>query len=313
MSRSIRIAPESYKDIYQEFLQSLRTTRASDGKITFTKKFDDLKRKAMIYFSEGAWLKMSSLISSFDDEVAWHALAYRDEDESKDNYYITDILVYPQTVTGATVTTDQDEYENWLNELDDETFNHLRMQGHSHVNMGVTPSATDNSLYDGILDGLRDDDFYIFMIWNKKGSKTIMVYDYKKNVLFETSDCTVEVIDGEYGLSAFAEDAKKKVVKKTYVTPTYHGGYRGGYQGSYQSTYQKENKTSTSSAKTTKPATAVTSAKKENSSEKKKTGSEDESKDKKTGKRKGKRKESSKVRNFREYADYGYEDYGYGY
>ena len=124
--------------------------------INFQKNIGTVKRKATVYFTELAYRKFQALVDGFNNEVAWHGLAYRGEDESKDEYYITDILVYPQEVTGATVTTDQKKYQDWLMSQEDNIFNNVRMQGHSHVNMGVSPSGVDENLYESILTQLDE-------------------------------------------------------------------------------------------------------------------------------------------------------------
>lgn len=211
MAKIIKLTPEHIDEIKKAFEEALGSAKVSDGKINFTKTFGNVKREATIFFTELAWLKMQTLIREFDKEVAWHGTAKRGDDPEKDEYYITDIFVYPQEVTGATVTTDQKKYQMWLMEYDDDVFYNIRMQGHSHVDMGTSPSVVDTSFYDEILDQLTDDMFYIFMIWNKKGDKTIKVYDMKKNVLFETSDCTVKVLDDGTGIERFLRDAKDMV------------------------------------------------------------------------------------------------------
>lgn len=243
MSKNIKITDESLNEVRKAFEEALSTGKFSDGKITFTKTLGVVNRKATVYFTELAWLKMQTLIREFDKEVAWHGIAKRGEDTSKDEYYITDILVYPQEVTGATVNTDQEKYQMWLMSHDDEVFNNIRMQGHSHVNMGVTPSGVDTSLYDRILEQLDDDMFYIFMIWNKRKEKTIKIYDLAKNILFDTSDVTVEILDDGTGIEKFLKDAKDAVRDKpTTPTSTYQSNYRGsygygGYYGGYGSSY----------------------------------------------------------------------------
>lgn len=243
MSKNIKITDESLNEVRKAFEEALSTGKFSDGKITFTKTLGVVNRKATVYFTELAWLKMQTLIREFDKEVAWHGIAKRGEDTSKDEYYITDILVYPQEVTGATVNTDQEKYQMWLMSHDDEVFNNIRMQGHSHVNMGVTPSGVDTSLYDRILEQLDDDMFYIFMIWNKRKEKTIKIYDLAKNILFDTSDVTVEILDDGTGIEKFLKDAKDAVKDKpTTPTSTYQSNYRGsygygGYYGGYGSSY----------------------------------------------------------------------------
>ena len=76
---------------------------------------------------------------------------------------------------------------------------------------------------------LGDDDFYIFMIWNKSFVSTNKIYDLKKNVLFEDKDITVK-LEGEHeGLVEFLKAAKDMVKQKSYTYGNY-GGY-SGYSG----------------------------------------------------------------------------------
>ena len=250
MSKNIKITDESLNEVRKAFEEALSTGKFSDGKITFTKTLGIVNRKATVFFTELAWIKMQALIREFDKEVAWHGVAKRGEDASKDEYYITDILVYPQKVTGAAVTTDQNRYQMWLYNHEDEVFNNIRMQGHSHVNMEVTPSGVDLSFYDRVLEQLEDNMFFIFMIWNKRGEKTIKIYDFNKNILFDTSDVTVEVLDDGTGIEQFLKDAKDAVKDKpTTPTSTYqspysgsygYGGYYGGYGSSYRGSAKEE-------------------------------------------------------------------------
>lgn len=260
MSKLIKVTPEYLNEVRKDFEEALTSGKFSDGKITFTKTIGTINRKAKVFFTPEAWRKMQALVNDFDTEVGWHGVATRGADESKDEYFVTDILVYPQKVTGATVNPDQKEYEMWLMSHDDDVFSNIRMQGHSHVNMGVTPSAVDTSFYEEILSQLDDTMFYIFMIWNKKGNRTVKIYDLKKNVLFDTSDVTVETLPGSedisdiYNLSedeikavtgfltkyrekksteAFIKDAKDMVKDKVYKPTTTYSGAYSGYGGSY--------------------------------------------------------------------------------
>ena len=223
MSKVIKITENEIEEIKQEFFEALEKSKLPNGKFTFSKTVGEIDRKADLFYTEKAWIKQQALIDNFSDEVAWHGIAKRGEDESVDEYIIEDILVYPQEVTGATVNTDQEEYQNWLYEHDDEVFDNIRMQGHSHVNMGVTPSGVDDSLYERILGQLDDEMFYIFLIWNKKGDKTVKIYDLAKNVLFETADVDVGIIEEEIKLDEFLSDAKEKVKRKAATNYGYTG------------------------------------------------------------------------------------------
>lgn len=271
MAKIIKITPDCLDELRREFEQALATSKLADGKINFTKSFNNIKRDATVFFKSEAWQKMQALIKGFDKEVAWHGIAYRGEDSNKDEYFITDILVYPQEVTGSTVTTDQEKYQSWLMSHEDEVFNNIRMQGHSHVNMSTSPSGVDTSLYERILEQLDDDMFYIFLIYNKRGEKTFKIYDLAKNVLFETGDVTVVVqADGDQSqeirldgctdeenkaltdylvelrtkkrMDAFTKSAKEMVKDKVTVVQTYggysgHGGYSGYSSCNYGSGY----------------------------------------------------------------------------
>lgn len=220
MSKIIRMTSEHLEEIRKEFEKTLNGLKLSDGKISFTKVFGTIQKKTTLYFTETAYLKMITLVREFDNEVAWHGIAKRYEDGKNKGYIVSDILVYPQEVTGSTVTTDQEKYQTWLMNHDDEVFDNIRMQGHSHVNMSTTPSAVDTSLYDRILEQMDDDMFYIFLIWNKKGEKTIKIYDLKENVLYETGDISVKILDDGTGLESFLRNAKEMVQEKSFASIT---------------------------------------------------------------------------------------------
>lgn len=244
MSRIVKLTPEIMDEVCKSFKEVLKTSKLTDGKISFSKTFNNIDRKATLYFTETAWIKMQTLIREFDKEVAWHGVAKRGEDLSKDEYIIRDILVYPQEVTGATVNTDQSKYQSWLYSFDDEVFNNIRMQGHSHVNMSTSPSGVDLTHQSAILEGLDDDMFYIFLIWNKRNEKSIKIYDLKKNVLFETSDVKVKIMDDGTGIAKFIKEAKDMVEEKTYYKTNYTSPTTQYYGGGcyYTTNYKNENK-----------------------------------------------------------------------
>lgn len=239
MAKIIKMTPELREEcriaFQAEFEKALAATKFADGKLSFTKSFGTVDRKAKIYISEIAWMKMTTLLREFNKEVAWHATAYR-VPNAKDEYFIKDVLVYPQTVTAATVDMDEEQYAKWLMDgimAEDERFDNIRCQMHSHVHMGVFASGTDEQHQQEILSQLRDNDFYIFMIWNKSLSVYMRIFDMEKNILFEKEDIEWCVTDDAIGLNKFMEDAKK-IVKEKSCTPNYSSGnYGGSYGGNY--------------------------------------------------------------------------------
>lgn len=228
MSKYIKLTDEVKTSIIAEFARTIGLIKMSDGKVVFSKTLNDIGEKATLYYTEEAWMKSKLLIAMNDKEIAWHSLAKRGEDPTKHEYIIYDVLVYPQEVTGTTVTTDQVRYQTWLYEQPDEVFNNIRAQCHSHVNMGVSPSGVDTSLYERILNQLSDEDFYIFTIGNKKGDLTVIIYDMGKNILFETKDVTTDIIEDGSGIFAFFKTVSDAVVTKPTPKYTYAGAYSYG-------------------------------------------------------------------------------------
>ena len=216
MANLIKLTPEVVEEAVAAFKAALGTMRLTEGKITFNKNLAASTRKATLLFSEIAWLKMTALVNEYQSEIGWHGTARRGEG---DMYLVDDIIVYPQNVTGATVTPDQVEYQNWLMEQPDEVFQNIRFQGHSHVNMGVTPSGVDTAFYDEILAQLDDTMFYIFMVINKRGERTIRIYDMAKNLYFGNADVSVEIRNDSIGVESLLADASSKVKQVSYQTP----------------------------------------------------------------------------------------------
>lgn len=225
MSRPITLAESMIASIQKEFTEALRTKKLVDGKITYTKNLTlESNARATVEFSAAAFAKMILLVQNFTSEVAWHGVAKRAEDDPS-YFRISDIMVYPQEVTDSTVNTDQEAYQTWLYGFDDDVFNNIRMQGHSHANFSTTPSGVDLMHQEKILEQVGDNDFYIFMIWNQKFERTIKIFDKAKNTLYETGDIAVLIGEDGCDLAAFVRDAKAVVKTRTYQYGDYGKSY----------------------------------------------------------------------------------------
>lgn len=235
MCKPINMSREMRKSLIKEFFGALNAYQPSEGKFCYEKLIKSSPQKAKIIYTETAWYKQSMLIQHNSGEVAWHPLTKRGENDFE--YYVYDIIVHPQQVNGAKVDTDPVEYANWImSDEIDPYFDDIRCRAHSHVNMGVSPSGTDLSDWDEVLKGFnsqeRESIFYIFMIWNKKGEKTIKIYDFLKNILFETEDVTIEVAEDGMGLKKFIRESDKLITTKTYSTyGSRNSYYNNGYYG----------------------------------------------------------------------------------
>ena len=181
----------------------------------------NLQPAPFIYFTPLAWVKMNELVSEYTTEVAAHGTVERTEDG---DYIVTDILVYPQTITNATVESIDEEYGPWICKQGRGVINKLRFQFHSHVNFGATPSARDLQYYADMTSQFED--YYIFMILNKKGENHIIVYDKAQGVIYEDKDLSYGIITGEdevlqEWLDASAENTHKPAPVVTPAAAVY--------------------------------------------------------------------------------------------
>lgn len=166
-------------------------------------KTPDLVGKMTVSFTAEAYIKMFAVIQDNNKEVAWEGSVERLD---RDHFLIHDIFVYPQNVTAATVDNEKkliEELSNdsfWKDDLSDEVYNSLRFQGHSHVMMDVSPSSIDIEHQKEIAESLNDDDFYIFLIANKKMDTKFIIYDRVTATMYENQNINYDILfdnDGE--------------------------------------------------------------------------------------------------------------------
>lgn len=198
--------------VVEQFKKYLETEKLDNGKISFNADLGVVDSKASIVFTERAFMKTMLYVEKCPGEVGWHGTVERVNDHC---FKVTDVFLYPQTVSGATVDTDDNEMSKWIANLSDETFDHMRFQAHSHVNFTVHPSSVDMDYYSRMLQRVKDEDFYLFMIFNKKWEWSAQLYDLKTNTKYETGDVML-YIGTDNLVSHIDEELKEKV--KTYQT-----------------------------------------------------------------------------------------------
>jgi len=203
MSRPINITDDLIDEYVNEFREMLKKNEYDkNDSFHFSKKVNTGQR-AEVIFSAKAYLKIKLLVNDFNKEVQWHGIVER---LSENSFRVNDILVFPHEITGCTVTSNQEEYEKWLDELDDETFNSLRFHGHSHVHMTCNPSGVDMAYRLSMVRNIAprgQNPFYLFMIFNKKDEFTGEIYDVENNVLYNQNDIDVNIeLDDEFGYSS---------------------------------------------------------------------------------------------------------------
>ena len=237
--RPIKLTTTKVEEIVQAIRQDLLNNKFSKEQITVNfslKKTNEETPNATVIFTELATKKMDALVQKCTEEVGWHGTVTKVGSQ----YTIEDILVFPQYVTGATVTPDETEYALWMGSLDNETFNKVRFHGHSHVNMGVTPSGVDTTFQANILNNLNS--FYIFGIFNKKDANWMTIFDVEANIIYDDNDINLVYMGQQvqdWATEVIKENVKKKVYAAAVTTGTAQFGVNAYNNGQYNGYYDR--------------------------------------------------------------------------
>lgn len=219
MSNKIYLSDREKKKMRRTFNEFLNLACLT-GKFDFQlPKIKQNSAKANVVFSPIAFLKLRTLVHESDLEVAWHGVV---EKTGKGEYHIKDIIVYPQTVTAITVENDESEYIKWMMTIDTPTAQGLKLQGHSHVNMSVSPSLTDIQNQEKVLNLVGNKQYYIFMITNKKNDYYWKIVDYEDNLVYYSQDVSVTIDGDGFSAKGFMDEVKSMITEyKPIKTFTY--------------------------------------------------------------------------------------------
>ena len=182
-----------------------------------------------VYITAEAYVKLRKLVDDTITEIGWYGTVTK-MPGFESVFVIDDILVYPQTVTGATCVQDDDRVFEFELNLSTDQVNRKRFHGHSHVNMGVTPSGVDEQFYQDILTQV--DDYFIVMITNKSGAYYTRFYDMQNNILYTGIPVQV-MLDNGIALEHWYDDATQNNIKEhTYTAPIKPGADKKNFQNS---------------------------------------------------------------------------------
>ncbi len=135
-----------------------------------------------VLYTPKAWHTLWHLVDTCKQEVGWLGLVEWVDEENA--YLITEIVIPEQTVHGTETDISSDamavEVERLINEGKDPS--QLRYWGHSHVNMSVGPSATDEDQIDEYLEHAN---WFIRGIYNKRREAKVDVFDTTEGVVYQ--------------------------------------------------------------------------------------------------------------------------------
>lgn len=220
--KAIKYTPELIEQYaqaaYDKAVKEMQESVACHSKKALDIEIPDGVIAPHVIISDEALAKSKALVEQCQQEIAWHGIV--NADREKGIYYIKDVVVPPQHVTGASVESDSNEWALWAAQFDNETFNEIRCHMHSHVNMSVFSSGTDDDYQKDVVTKDSNLDYYIFLIWNKRGELFARFYDVENNVMFDNKEFPVS-----YESGSINEWAAKEIEEKVKTAPTTYKDY----------------------------------------------------------------------------------------
>lgn len=184
-------------------------------------KFKPPEIKPTLRITAEVMVKMFALVALYQNEISWHCFSKREKVNNTKVYTIYDLTVFPQVNTAVSTNADEKEYTAWLTELltnPESDFENMRVHGHSHVNMQVFSSHIDDAYQHELLSKLEDDDYYIFLVLNKKMEMCVLIYDYEDKVLYESEDVRLEIISEDRNILQEVVDSISSKCKTSFTT-----------------------------------------------------------------------------------------------
>ena len=150
------------------------------AKRIFKRKEDE--KPPMVCFTEQVLAKFKGYVDNCSLEIGWLALVRID---AQGRYIVYDTILPHQNVSAVTT----DLMESGLQEVGEEIlktrpdeFNNVRCWCHSHVNMQVCPSGTDNETFEQFYENCE---YFIRVICNKKGDMRVDFVDLEKEIRYD--------------------------------------------------------------------------------------------------------------------------------
>jgi len=171
-----------------------------------------LNHKYDLYILPEARQKMEIYCDLSDGEIGWLGFV---EDLGDTGFLIKDVALLKQEVHSTTTEiTPEGLLEFWSKTAPEEQLK-IKLWGHSHVNMGVSPSGQDNDQMEYFKDG---NPWFIRLITNKKREYHIDIYDYSNGlqVHMDQSDLITYNPKANELKKSIEEEIKEKVTEKKY-------------------------------------------------------------------------------------------------
>lgn len=216
---------------------------ASESKVRFRETSDPkifvLGSTPRIIVNKKALDMMEIIVERCKLEVGWLGTVSKINEST---FHIEEVFLPEQEVSAASTDLMEDGMaklvEKLLAEGRDDAVSKLRFWGHSHVNMGISPSTTDDSTMKEFEE--NGCEFFVRAIMNKRGEAKFDLYDYKRGISYINISWSVETPRSEELETEIKKLVDDNVKEKRYDTGYYNNGYYDngyGYGGAYSSRY----------------------------------------------------------------------------
>ena len=167
-------------------------------------------KQPKIYINNYAFNKIFEYVNGIDKEIGWLGTVIRDGL----NFFIDDVFLFKQEVHSTTTEITPEGLNEFAMELMSEqngieTWNNMKLWGHSHVNMGTNPSGQDDKQIETFESCGYD--FFIRMICNKKGSMRLDLYDYTTGIIYEELNYTIYYSEEDLAFKSSIEEKIKSL------------------------------------------------------------------------------------------------------
>lgn len=113
-------------------------------------------------------------------------------EQSGKDYIVEDFFLVPQHMCSGAYCETSDRYDTWINEavpLDKRRL--IRLHGHSHVNMGTSPSGTDDNQIKELCINVSN--YFIQLIINHNMANTVNIWDKANNLIYNNIDQYIKI------------------------------------------------------------------------------------------------------------------------
>lgn len=194
----------------------------------FRKGVELLADLPSVLVSRAAYNRMWHFVDIADKEVGWLGTVSR---LPGGDFLVEEVFLFKQQVAAATCEISADGLAEFATELLSsrpdgmEVINRLCFWGHSHVNMGTSPSGQDESQMSTFRESGHP--FFVRGILNKQGRMEFTIFLYESGVKIVDAEWAIHEPVDESIRTEIEAEFKAKVSEKVYCTPSavLHGGY----------------------------------------------------------------------------------------